>query len=140
MEVSEPRIISLYLVMVSMMVFSSCSFVFMQFQRGIFNFFASSNRSCSFIISLPQGLQKSFGLVFTLQKSYHHYHHHSAYCIAGFLHLCIYTLQYIPRDDNFYLVCIKSQSLTLHCNSCYMEHRDHENLSLCVLSMFSAYH
>ena len=38
-------------------------------------------------------------------------------------------------------VCIQNQSLTqrLHCNACYMEHFDHKNLSLCVLSRFSAF-
>ena len=37
--VSELKIISLYLVMVSLMPSSSSSLVFIQFRRGIFNFF-----------------------------------------------------------------------------------------------------
>ena len=42
--VSELKIISLRIVMVSvMMASSSSSFVFIQFQRGIFNFFAISD-------------------------------------------------------------------------------------------------
>ena len=55
---------------------------------------------------------------------------------------CIYTLQHIPDDDNFYLVCRQSRSLTLplHCNTHPLKHLDHENLSLCVLSTFSTYH
>ena len=42
----------------------------------------------------------------------------------------------------FYLVCRQNRSitLTLHCSICCMEHLDHENLSLCVLSTFSTYH
>ena len=85
-------------------------------------------------------LQKYFGLLFTPQKSHHH--HHSACFIAGFPHRCIYTLQHIPEDDNFYLVCRQNQSLTppLHCNTCRIEHLDRENLSLCVISTFSTYH
>ena len=99
--------------------------------------------SCSFIISFatPGRLQKSFfNLLFTHRKIHHH-HHHSAYYTVAFLHRCIYTLQYIP-DDNFYLVCRQNRSLTLplHCNTCHMEHLDHKNLSLCVLSTFLTYH
>ena len=98
--------------------------------------------SFSFIISFvtQDRLQKSLTFFFTPQKIHHH--HRSTYCIAGFLHQCIYTLQYIPEDDNFCLVCIQNQSLTqlLHCNACYTEHLNHENLSLCVLSTFSTYH
>ena len=41
--VSEPKIISLYLVMMSLIASSSSSLVFMQSRRGIINFFASSN-------------------------------------------------------------------------------------------------
>ena len=47
--VSEPKIISLYLVIVSLIASSSSSFVFTQFQQGIFNFFASSNKDVLFI-------------------------------------------------------------------------------------------
>ena len=98
--------------------------------------------SCSFIISFvtPGRLQKSFDLLFKPWKI--HYHHHSACCIVGFLHLCSYTLQHIPENDNFYLVCIQNQSLTqpLHCNPCYIEHIGHENLSLCVFFIFSTCH
>ena len=42
--VSEPKIIFLYPLMVSLIASSSSSFVFIQFQPGIFNFFASFNR------------------------------------------------------------------------------------------------
>ena len=42
-EVPGPKIISLYLAMLSLMASSSSSFVFIQFRRGIFNSFASSN-------------------------------------------------------------------------------------------------
>ena len=51
-------------------------------------------------------------------------------------------LQHIPEDDNFYLVCRRSRSLTLslHCSTCRMEHLDHNNLSLCILPTFSIYH
>ena len=46
---SEPKIISLYPLPVSLIASSSSSFVFIQFRRSIFNFFASSNRDVLFI-------------------------------------------------------------------------------------------
>ena len=78
---------------------------------------------------------------FTPQKIHHHHHRSTCY-IAGFLHRCIYTLQHIPEDGSFYFACRWSRSLTLpsRCNTCRMEHPDHENLSLCVLSTFLTYH
>ena len=42
-RVSEPEIIYLYFAVVFLIAFSSSSFVFMQFLRGIFNLSASSN-------------------------------------------------------------------------------------------------
>ena len=48
-RVSEPKIIYLYFVMVSLMASSSSSFAFVQFPRGIFNFFASCNSDVLFI-------------------------------------------------------------------------------------------
>ena len=47
--VSELKIIFLHLVTVSLMASSISSFVFIQFWRGIFNFFASSNSDVLFI-------------------------------------------------------------------------------------------
>ena len=47
--ISEPKIVSLYLVTVSLMAYSSSSFVFIKFLRGILNFFASSNSTALFI-------------------------------------------------------------------------------------------
>ena len=72
--VSEPKIISLYPLMVSLMASSSSSYVFIQFRRGIFNFFASSNRDVLLIyiiVFVTQGrLQKSFLAFFLhLKKS-----------------------------------------------------------------------
>ena len=70
--------------------------------------------SCSFIISFcnPRAGYKSpfFCVLFTTQKIHHHHHHHdhhhcSTSYIVGFLYRCIYPLQHIPEDDNFYLVC-----------------------------------
>ena len=54
----------------------------------------------------------------------------------------VFSIQNIPEDDNFYLVCRHNQSLTpvLHYNTCPMEHLDRENLSLCILSTFSTCH
>ena len=103
-EVSELKIISVYPLMVSLIASSSSSFVFMQYRRGIFNFFASSTAtSCSFIISFcnPQaGYKNLLSLLFTAQKIHHH---HSTCNTVVLLHPCIYTLQHIPEDDNFYL-------------------------------------
>ena len=47
--VSELKIIFLYFALVSLMAFSSSSFVFIQFRQGIFNFCASSNSDVLFI-------------------------------------------------------------------------------------------
>ena len=47
--VSEPKIISLYFVVVTLMASGSSSFVFIQFRRGIFNFSASSYSDVLFI-------------------------------------------------------------------------------------------
>ena len=104
---SAPKIISLYFVMVSLLAFSSSSLVFIQFRQSIFNFFANSNNNVLFIyyqFCNPQAGYKSlFCLPFTPQKIY--LHHRSTCCIVGFLVRCIYTLQHIPEDDNFCLVC-----------------------------------
>ena len=89
-------------------------------------------------------LQKSFCLLFTHQKihHHHHHHHHSTCCIVGFLHSYIYTIQHVPEDGIFYLVCRQNRSLTLplHYNTCRMEHINDKNWSLCVFSTFSTYH
>ena len=50
--VSEPKIIFLYTLMVSLIASSSSYFVFIQFRRGIFIFFASSNRDALLIFYL----------------------------------------------------------------------------------------
>ena len=47
--ISEPKIISLYLMMVPLMASSSSFFVFVQFWRGMFSFFASFNSDVLFI-------------------------------------------------------------------------------------------
>ena len=65
---SEPKIISLYIVMVS----SSSSFVFIQFRRDIFNFLQVLKATYfSFTISLvtPGRLQKSFWFSFYTSKN-----------------------------------------------------------------------
>ena len=99
--------------------------------------------SCSFIISFaaPVRLQKSFKPSFYTSKS------PSSSSSLGMLHCWFSASVYLHsstllEDDNFCLVCIQNQSLIqpLHCNACYMEYLDHENLSLCVLSTFSTYH
>ena len=99
--------------------------------------------SCSFIISFvaPARFQKSFRPSFFTPQKIQHHHHHSACCIAGFSHWCIYTLEHIPKDDNFYLVCRQNKSLTqpLHCSIYYTDYLDHENLSLFILSTFWTY-
>ena len=82
------------------------------------------------------------GLPFTLRRIYHHHHHHHlTYCVVVFLHQCIYTLQHMSEDDSFYLVYIQNQflKLPLHCKTHHMERFNHENLFLCLFSMFSTY-
>ena len=139
-----PKTIFLNLMMmVSLMAFLSSCFVFIQFRRGILNCFAFFNNDVLFIfyfVTPGTGYENLFRLLLILQKIHHH--HRSAYYIAGFLYQCIYTLQHIHEDANFYLVCRQSRSLTLplHWNTCRMEHLDHENLSLCVFYTFSTYH
>ena len=99
--------------------------------------------SCSFIISFaaPVRLQKSFKPSFYTSKS------PSSSSSLGMLHCWFSASVYLHsstllEDDNFCLVCIQNQSLIqpLHCNACYMEYLDHENLSLCILSTFSTSH
>ena len=93
---SGPKIISLYFVMVFLMVFSSSTLVFIQFRRGIFNFFVSSNSGVLFIYyrfcNPHAGYKNLLYLLFILQKIHHHQHHCSTCCIVVFLHRCIYTL------------------------------------------------
>ena len=96
--VSEPKIISLYIVMVSLMASSSYSFIFIQFRRGIFNFLASSNSdvSCSFIYSFlqPQAAYKNLLSFFLhLKKSIIIITQHAAllvFCIGLFTLFNIY--------------------------------------------------
>ena len=129
--------------MLSLIASSSSFFVFIQFRHGIFNIFASSNRRLVhlFIVFVTPGrLQKSFWSSFFIpQKIHHHYHYHSTYCVVAFLRRCIYTLQHISEDGSFSLVCIQNQSLglPLHYNTHHMVKLDHENLFLCLFSMFS---
>ena len=47
--VSEPKIISLYTLMLSLIAFSSSSFIFIQLRQGMFNVLGSSNRDVLFI-------------------------------------------------------------------------------------------
>ena len=71
--VSEIKIISLYIVMVSLMASSSSSFVFIQFRRGIFNFFASSDSDNLFIYFLfcnPKQVTKIFLAFFLHLKKF----------------------------------------------------------------------
>ena len=121
--VSEPKIISLYIVMVSLMASSSYSFIFIQFRRGIFNFLASSNSdvSCSFIYSFlqPQAAYKNLLSFFLhLKKSIIIITQHAAllvFCIGLFtlfnicLGMIIFTL--------FVYRIIFSTAVVLHCMS-----------------------
>ena len=76
------------------------------------------------------------------QKVLHHHLNHSVCYIISFLRQCLYTLQHIPEDGSFYLAYIQSQHLKpmLHYNARHKERLAHENSSLYVLFMFSAYH
>ena len=125
MGVPGPKTISLYFAMMSLMA-SSTSNSHVVLTRYIQLFLqVLTATSCSFIISLVTPRQVTT-IFFTPQKT-QHYHHRSTCCIVGFLHTCIYSLQHIPEEDNFYLVCRQSRSSTLllHCNACRMEHPDH---------------
>ena len=104
----EPKIISSYLLMVSSIAFSSSFFIFIQLQRSIFNFFASSNRDALliFITSFvtPGRLQKIILvllLFLCLKKSIIIIAQHTAlfvFCISVFtlfnicLRMIIFTL------------------------------------------------
>ena len=93
---SAPKKIPLYFVIVSLMTFSSSSFVFIQFRQGIFNFFASSNRDVLFIyyqLCNPEAGYKSlFGLLFTPQKIHHHLNMlHCRFSASVYLHSSTYA-------------------------------------------------
>ena len=131
--------ISLYFAMVSLMTFSSSSFVFIQFRQGIFNFFASSNRDVLFIyyqLCNPEAGYKSlFGLLFTPQKIHHHLNMlHCRFCASVYLHSSTYIWEWY-----FYLVCRQNRSLTLplHSNICRMGHLCHENVFMRSFNIFN---
>ena len=58
-------------------------------------------------------------LILATQNIHYHHLNHLTYYSAGFLHQCIYTLQHIPEDGSFHLICIQGQLLTilLRCNT-----------------------
>ena len=151
-ELSTQKLISLYLIIVSLIAFRRPS-LYITFRRGIFNFFASYNSFDNVFIYffvilnyVPKKCLLKFHydkckkhLFILPQKSLYHHLNYSASYIAGFQYHCIYTLQHIPEDDSFYLACVQRQLLKLLvlCNKCYMERIDHGNYSWCVLSTFS---
>ena len=107
-----PKIISLYLTMLSLIASS----VDIKFPLGIFISFLSCNHFDNFFCSvicckLDLGYKSLFTSLSTA-KSIHHHHHSKCY-IADFLHHSIYTLHHIPGDGRFYFVCKQSQSLVL---------------------------
>ena len=91
-RVSEPKIISLYLVMWSwwllqVLLFShSFDVVHSTFWEVLTMMFIIYYQSCD-----PNQVTKSLRPLFFRPQKIHH-HHHSACCIVGFLHQCIYTL------------------------------------------------
>ena len=118
----------LYFVIESLMGFLSTSFVFTQFQRGMFNSFAFSNNvvlSIYYFVTLRQVTKVFCSSFLHLKKSIIIHHHPTCY-IVGFLHRCVYNLQHIPVDG-IYFVCRQSQYLRklLHCNTCCIEHLGH---------------
>ena len=117
---SAPKILSLYLVIVPLIAFSSSSSFFIQFRRGIFNSFAFSSNDVLFIYYFvaPNWVTKVCFCLFSTTQIIHH--HHSTCCIAGFLHQCIYTSQHILANGSFNFACRQSRPLTLplHCNTC----------------------
>ena len=97
-ELSEPKIIPLYLIMVSLMAFYC--FVFIEFRRGIFNSFAF----CINVVLLiyffcnPQAGHKSLFSVnvsFTPQNIHHHLNHSACYVfilLNIYLRMIVFTL------------------------------------------------
>ena len=57
--------------------------------------------------------------------------------LLGFLNQCLYTLQNIPNDYNFYLICLQTQylALLLHCNPYHIELFHYENSLLHPFSL-----
>ena len=130
---SFPKMISLYLCCVSTIAFSRSSLVFIQFWRGIFNSIVSCNNffiysfTCNNLFiylfisncSILNIRQTCSCLPLATQNIHYHHLNHLTYYSAGFLHQCIYTLQHIPEDGSFHLICIQGQLLTilLRCNT-----------------------
>ena len=76
--------------------------------RHVMQAMGVSESKIIFLYPLMVWLQKSFDPPsFYTSKKIHH-HHHSVCWIVGFLYKCIYTLQHIPEDDNFCLVCMQN--------------------------------
>ena len=131
----------LYFVIESLMGFLSTSFVFTQFQRGMFNSFAFSNNVVLsiyyYFVTLRQVTKVFCSSFLHLKKSIIIHHHPTCY-IVGFLHRCVYNLQHIPVDG-IYFVCRQSQYLRtlLHCNTCCIN-TCCINFYLCFLAFFIA--
>ena len=98
---------------VIMMASSSSSFVFIQFRRGTFNFLGRFNNDVHYLLLVlwPQsGYKKPLTFTFYTSKN-------PSSSLLSMLHcwfsasVYLFTLQHIPGDDNFYLVCIQNQSL-----------------------------
>ena len=91
-----PKIISLYFMMVFLMAFSSSSFVFIQFRRGIFNIFAFSDNDVLFIyyfVTLRQVTKFFFTFFLYFKKSIIIILQHvvmSVFCISSFTLFNIY--------------------------------------------------
>ena len=109
--VCYPKIISLYFVMVSLMASLSSSFVFMQFRRGIFNFFEISSSDVLFIyfnfVNPQTGYKNLLTFFLHLKKSIIIITQHVTFlvfCIGAFtlfniyLRMIIFTL-FVDRID-----------------------------------------
>ena len=110
--------------MASLMTFSSSCFVFIRFRRGIFDPFASCNNfhnvlliyfSCYPQLGNKQIIFSTPVYAFFIPQKLHCHLNNLAYCIAGILCHCIYTLQHIPQDDSFYFACIEIKPLKPLC-------------------------
>ena len=137
--ISAPKIMSLYLMKVSLKAFSSSSFVFIQFWGGIFNSFAISRNDILFIhyyfVTLGH-VTKIFFVFFVCLKNstiiiIAQHVTFSVLCIGVIYTRMIIFALLVGRVDLYHCRCIAIDAVW---NVLAMK------FFLCVLSLFSTYH